>query len=91
MARKETFQGIVDQIKAARIESFEIHSIAIHFASVKALLSFLPMPIDGGDCQAMWELLRTWNANQVSLSNDPDRPLSFQTNVVFCQISSGST
>lgn len=95
MARKETFQGIVDEIDGAIISSFETRTILIKFPNVSALLSFLPFPtIDDNDCQVMLKLLSQWSKQegQVSFSGEKDKPmhdqgLFFPTSVVFCRLS----
>ena len=92
MCRKETFDGIVDSIPEARLESWDTKTIVVTFTSVKALLSFLPMPGLGSssDIQAMWKLLKSWGPNHVTLGNDPEQAIAFPTDVVFGQIDSGS-
>lgn len=91
MPRKENFQAIVDQAKNACMESFEVRTISITFANVKALVSFLPMSTDDSDYKAMWKLLKHWNSDQVALKETLDQELCFPTDVVFCRISRRDT
>eukprot|EP00730_Choanoeca_flexa_P013684 TRINITY_DN558_c0_g1_i1.p1 TRINITY_DN558_c0_g1~~TRINITY_DN558_c0_g1_i1.p1 ORF type:complete len:291 (+),score=63.99 TRINITY_DN558_c0_g1_i1:186-1058(+) len=89
MARKETFQAIADQAHNAKLDLFETKIITLKFPSVRALLSFLPMPIGDADVEAMWKLLQQWNQDDqgsVTLSDSPDAEVTFPCDVAFCRI-----
>jgi len=89
LCRKEAFQGIVDQVDGSQLASFDIKSITLCFASIKNLLQFLPIPTDDNDIEAMWKLLKSWGADQVTLGDGPDQVMSFPTDVVFCHLVRG--
>ena len=86
MARKQTFQAIVDQLGYPTLMTFEVCTIPIQFPNVKTLLSFLPMKMDDSDCEAMWKLLKHWGSEKVTVKDSLDQEVSFPTDVVVCQI-----